>query len=83
MPDSAAGPRAGGDVRVEARPAQHVVRLLHHGPYADEGPSLAALYAFAADAGLQPAGPHSELYLTDPRIVAPADLRTELRLPVR
>ena len=68
--------------RIEHRPAQRVAWLVHHGPYEDEGPALAALYAFVAEQGLTPAGPHSELYLNDPSRVAPADLRTEIRVPV-
>jgi hypothetical protein len=68
--------------RLERRPARRVAWLLHHGPYEDEGPALAALYAFVAEQGLTPAGPHSELYLDDPARTAPADLRTEIRVPV-
>ena len=50
---------------LEHRPAQRVAWLVHHGLYEDEGPTLAALYAFVAEQGLTPAGPHTELYLTD------------------
>jgi hypothetical protein len=64
-----------------ARPAS-AAEVLHRGPYAEEGPSLAALYAFVAEQGLTPAGPHTEVYLTDPRAVEPAELRTLLRVPV-
>ena len=70
-------------VRLEKRPPQRVAWLVHHGPYEDEGPALAALYAFVAEQGLEPAGPHTEVYLNDPSQTAPADLRTELRVPVR
>jgi hypothetical protein len=69
-------------VRLDRRPAQRVARLVHTGPYEDEGPALAALYAFVTEQGLKPAGPHTEVYLNDPTRVAPADLRTELRVPV-
>jgi hypothetical protein len=71
------------EARVEQRPEQRVARLMHHGPYEDEGPSLAALYAFVAEQGLEPAGPHTETYLNDPATVAPADIRAELRVPVK
>ena len=71
------------DARIEERPAQRVARLVHHGSYEDEGPSLAALYAFVAEQGLEPAGPHTETYLNDPATVAPADIRAELRVPVK
>jgi hypothetical protein len=79
----APGPRSGTGVRLERRPAQRVARLIHHGPYEDEGPSLAALYAFVGAQGLSPADAHTETYLTDPRSTPPGDLRTELRVPVR
>ena len=69
-------------VRLEHRPAQRVAWLVHHGAYEDEAPTLAALYAFVADQGLSPAGPHTEVYLNDPARTAPADLRTEIRVPV-
>lgn len=82
LPPGHDGPAPGSPVRVDHRPAHRVVRVLHRGPYADEGPSLAALYADAAARGLRPAGPHTEVYLNDPRVTAPAELRTELRLPV-
>jgi hypothetical protein len=70
-------------LRLEKRPAQRMARLVHRGPYEDEGPALAALYAFVAEQGLEPAGAHTEVYLNDPSRTAPADLRTELRVPVR
>ena len=69
-------------VRLVQRPAQRVAWLVHHGPYEDEGPTLGALYAFVVAQGLTPAGPHTETYLNDPSRTAPADLRTEIRVPV-
>jgi hypothetical protein len=71
-----------GAVRLVQRPAQRVAWLVHHGPYEDEGPTLGALYAFVLAQGLTPAGPHTEVYLNDPSRTAPADLRTEIRVPV-
>jgi len=78
-----AAARFGAAVHLRRSPGRSVAQLRHHGPYADEGPSLAALYAFVADRGLVPDGPHTEVYLTDPRTVAPQDLRTVLQVPVR
>jgi hypothetical protein len=77
-----AGPRFGAPVHLRIPLAQRVARLLHRGPYADEGPSLAALYSFIERAGLVPAGPHTEVYLTDPSTTPPAQLRTLLQVPV-
>jgi hypothetical protein len=77
-----AAERFGAPVLLRSTGPARAAELLHHGPYADEGPSLAALYAFVAEQGLAPAGPHTEVYLTDPREVEPAELRTLLRVPV-
>ncbi|MHA6621931.1 GyrI-like domain-containing protein [Pseudonocardia sp. DLS-67] len=77
-----AGRRFGAPVHLRSPAAQRVARLLHHGPYADEGPSLAALYAFVERAGLAPAGPHTEVYLTDPATTPPVRMRTFLQVPV-
>jgi hypothetical protein len=79
--ETAAG-RFGAPVHLRSPRAQRVARLLHRGPYADEGPSLAALYAFVERMGLVPAGPHTEVYLTDPSTTPPARLRTLLQVPV-
>lgn len=77
-----AAARFGAPVQLRMPAAQRVARLLHIGPYADEGPSLAALYAFVAEHGLAPAGPHTEIYLTDPGSTPVGELRTILQVPV-
>jgi hypothetical protein len=59
------------------------VQILHVGPYAAEGPALAYLHdRYLPEHGLRPAGLHHEIYLSDPRRVAPEKLRTILRQPV-
>jgi hypothetical protein len=82
--DGVAAAAAPFDAPVELRrqPERCVARLLHLGHYADEEPSLAALYAFIAGHGLVAAAPHTEIYLTDPSSTPPADLRTVLQVPV-
>ena len=77
-----AGSRFGAPVHLRHPRAQRVARLLHRGAFADEGPSLATLYGFVERAGLVPAGPHTEVYLTDPSGTPPAQLRTLLQVPV-
>jgi len=59
------------------------VQMLHIGPYTDEGRSWEAMERLAHSKGLGFAGPHHEIYLSDPRRVSPAKLRTILRKPVR
>jgi DNA-binding PadR family transcriptional regulator len=58
-------------------------QALHIGSYDDEGPLLARLHGEYLEAhNLRLAGPHHEIYLSDPRRVEPAKLRTVLRQPV-
>jgi hypothetical protein len=59
-----------------------VVQALHAGPYDTELGTIERMLACARDHGLEPAGKHHEIYLSDPRRVAPLKLRTILRLPV-
>lgn len=74
-------PAAAG-VRLEVLDQGDAVQVMHHGPYSDEAPTIAALHAFVADAGLVLRGKHHEVYLGDPRRTAPEKLRTILRQPV-
>jgi antitoxin component of MazEF toxin-antitoxin module len=59
------------------------VQMVHVGPYDHEPESIALMQAFAADKGLAFAGPHHEIYLSDPRRVPPERLKTILRMPVK
>lgn len=58
-------------------------QALHIGSYDDETPLLARLHdEYLPAHGLRERGLHHEIYLSDPRRVAPAKLRTILRQPV-
>ncbi|MHB0858152.1 MAG: GyrI-like domain-containing protein [Anaerolineae bacterium] len=57
-------------------------QVMHHGPYADEPPTVARLHRFVAEQGLHLVGKHHEIYLSDPRRTAPEKMRTILRHPV-
>jgi hypothetical protein len=60
------------------------VQILHIGSYDDEGPTIARLHSeFMPENGYEEAGKHHEIYLSDPRKVAPDKLKTVLRQPVR
>ena len=59
------------------------VQIMHIGPYADEGPTIARLHAFIKEQGYRPAGKHHEIYLSDPRRTAPEKLKTVIRQPVQ
>jgi hypothetical protein len=59
-------------------------QVLHVGPYAAEGPTIARLHAFIHEQGLVFDGhvhKHHEIYLGDPRRAAPERLRTLVRQP--
>jgi hypothetical protein len=57
-------------------------QVMHLGPYADEGPTIARLHTFIAERGYAPTGKHHEIYLSDPTRSAPEKLRTVIRQPV-
>jgi hypothetical protein len=59
------------------------VQALHVGPYADVPTTLERMKDCAAQAGMDFQGTLHEIYLCDPRRVAPEKLRTILRQPVR
>ena len=59
------------------------VQMLHLGPYEEEGRTLDAMHAFAESEGRVFIGPHHEIYLSDPRRIAPEKLKTILRMPVQ
>jgi hypothetical protein len=59
-------------------------QILHVGPYATEGPTIAQLHAFIRERGYAFDGrrqKHHEIYLSDPRRTAPDKLKTILRQP--
>lgn len=76
------GVQAADAVRLERYAEGRCAQVLHRGPYAEEGPTVAALHAFIAEHGCVPTGKHHEIYLGDPRRTRPDRLRTILRQPV-
>ena len=69
-------------VRLEVLNEGICVQALHVGPYQAEAATIRLLEEAAAREGYRFAGPHHEIYLSDPRRVAPERLRTILRYPV-
>lgn len=67
------------EVTLETLREGRVVQMLHVGAYADEPRSIAAMDDFVRAKGMRFRGPHHEIYLSDPRRVAPSRLRTILR----
>ena len=58
------------------------VQMLHVGPYERECETIAKMKAFVEGKGLRLAGPHHEIYISDPRRVPPERLKTILREPI-
>jgi len=76
-------PPALSKLRLEAYDEGLSVQIMHIGPYEAEAPTIAHMHAFIDSNGYQPAGKHHEIYLGDPRKVAPEKLKTVLRQPIR
>ena len=66
-------------VRLERYDEGPAAQILHIGPYATEGPTVAQLHAFIEQQGRVLRGKHHEIYLGDPRKSAPEKLRTVIR----
>lgn len=69
-------------VRFEPYAEGLCVQVMHTGPYADEGPTIARLHAFLFEQGGMLAGKHHEIYLSDVRRTAPEKLKTVIRQPM-
>ena len=77
-----AKPRDVADVKLEPLDEGLSVQMLHTGPYSRESETISKMKSYAASEGLIVSGLHHEIYLSDPRRVAPERLRTILRYPV-
>lgn len=69
-------------VKLESMREGRSVQALHVGAYADEPKTLDRMSALARERHLRFRGKHHEIYLSDPRRVPTARLRTILRHPV-
>ncbi len=70
-------------MRIEQLEEGGAVQYLYIGPYDSMGGAISAMQAFAESNGLELAGKHHDVYLSDPRRTAPEKLRTVLRRQVR
>ena len=63
------------------------VQVMHIGSYDDEPATIATMHKFAVDNGytidINDTRRHHEIYLSDPRKVAPEKLKTVIRHPIR
>jgi hypothetical protein len=70
-------------VRLELLREGKCVQTMHIGPYDAEQPTIERMSAFAREQGYAFYGKHHEIYVSDPRRVAPEKLKTILRYPVK
>ena len=71
------------DVRLITLDEGPCVQMLHIGPYEMIGDTIETMQAFAARQGLAFTGNPHDIYLSDPRRVAPEKLKTIVRRPVK
>ncbi len=77
-------PAALDKVRLERYHEGLSVQIMHIGSYDDEGPVLSQMHSdFIPNNGYVGNGKHHEIYLGDPRRVAPEKLKTVLRQPIK
>ena len=77
-------PTALDKVRLERYHEGLSVQTMHSGSYDDEGPVLSQMHSdFIPNNGYVENGKHHEIYLSDPRRVAPEKLKTVLRQPIK
>ncbi len=69
------------EVRFERYDEGDCVQIMHIGPYADEAPTVKRLHDHIAENGYALRGKHHEIYLSDPRKVAPEKMKTVIRQP--
>ncbi|MGB1285783.1 MAG: GyrI-like domain-containing protein [Aggregatilineales bacterium] len=69
------------NVRFESYHEGDAVQLMYIGSYDDEAPTVARLHAYIDDNNHNYAKKHHEIYLSDPRKVAPEKLKTVIRQP--
>ena len=70
------------EVKLETIGEGQCVQMLHVGPYSQEGETISQMLELAAEKHLASRGRFHEIYLSNPRRVSAARLRTLLRLPV-
>jgi len=76
-------PEQNAALRFEPYHAGTCVTMMHTGSYDDETDNIAWMHRYAAEQGYKLHGLHQEIYLSDPRKVAPEKMKTILRQPVQ
>ncbi len=69
-------------VRFEKLKEGKAGQILHVGPYSEVGRTIERLHTFIEESGYKLRGKHHEIYMNDPRRVAPEKLKTIIRHPI-
>lgn len=69
-------------VRLDEYDEGKAAQILHLGPYSVEAPTIERLHQFIEDEGYGLRGRHHEIYLSDPRKVESAKVKTIIRQPI-
>jgi hypothetical protein len=77
------GPGALSAVRFESYDEGTAAQIMHIGPFAEEGPTVARIHSFIVDNGCEVTGKHHEIYLSDFRKTSPDKLKTIIRQPFK
>lgn len=59
------------------------VQMMHVGPYETEHSTVAQLFNFVKNQGLEIDGLHHEIYISDPRKTLPERMKTIIRYPIK
>lgn len=71
------------DVQLETLEEGKCVQILHVGPYDQVRGAIEKMQSFAEENGASFTDKHHEIYLSDPRRIAPEKLKTIVRRPVK
>jgi AraC family transcriptional regulator len=74
--------RVEGDISTYELHGGLMARVLHKGPYQESTHTYERLFAWLESEGKKITGPVREIYLNDPREVAPDEILTEILAPV-
>jgi len=72
-----------GEVRATEIPAETVAMCEYTGPYQEMPPAYDALQAWVEEHGYTPTGVTREIYLNDPSVTPPQELRTRIIFPLQ
>ena len=71
-----------GEIKCYELPGGKMAKITHNGPYEQCGPTYEKLYAWLGENGKKIVGPTREVYMNDPREVAPEEIITDIYAPI-